>query len=72
MLLPLRFSLGHARAVKAFNGEVSAGTGMTPLEYLNRHVEEGKSGKQPKDESVFEFVFGRPRCSGRALITKTH
>jgi hypothetical protein len=38
-----------ARAVKAFNGEVSAGTGITPLEYLKRHVEDGK---QPKDESA--------------------
>eukprot|EP01043_Picozoa_sp_COSAG02_P065631 COSAG02_NODE_9962_length_2063_cov_10.244681_1_plen_601_part_01 len=33
------------RAVDAFNTEVSSGTGMTPLEYLKRHVTEGKQAR---------------------------
>ena len=33
------------RAVDAFNSEVSSGTGVTPLEYLKRHVTEGKQAR---------------------------
>jgi hypothetical protein len=35
--------------VKAFNQEVSAGTGLTPLEYLERHAADGR---QPKEDSA--------------------
>ena len=60
-----------ARAVEANNNEVAAGTGMTPNDYMQRFVQDGKqSVAKAVDGNDTEQASGSTRgCTCNGIVT---